>query len=627
MTYTLVALSGPREGSSFPCTASMVVGRADDCDVSIPDQRLSRHHARLVVAGAQLWVEDLGSPNGTRVNERRLRKCELKEGDVVSMGRTRFRVHVGEGVAEDAHQDLIKEVRGYERVPGTSVPPIEEYYEAFGLGDDTLLDVSAERFAPLLRKARDFAVLHQISTSIQRLTDPHEVLGQVLDWMLQLGGADRGFVALLDEHEDPVIEVVRHGSHPPRISTADCPVRVSQTVAHHVLAERCAVLCGDAASDPRFQAAESLLLSQTRSLMAVPILVGPRAIGLIQLESSHLGARFTEADLDFLTIVSSTVGVALDNLRLAQRREETIRALEEAQANLVATQERLIHAERMAAVGRFAAGISHEIKNHLSPFMLASLIARKYPDDAEVQASAEIMHEAQQHILDLVSELRAFVSGSQTSYELGVHDLGRIVEGVVRFLKCDRAVARIQVAVEVVDRPVVEVDEKSIRQVLVNLIRNAAEAVSDEGGRVLVRVLSAEASAWDLHPRSASASASASGSAPGSDLASASGLAPVSDPASASGSAPVPASAASAPAPASGWAVVEVVDNGPGIPPSVGQRIFDPFFSTKPGSGLGLGLDISKKIVSDHGGSLTFASGVDGGTVFKMALPVSEFDD
>ncbi|MCB9655157.1 MAG: FHA domain-containing protein [Deltaproteobacteria bacterium] len=593
--YTLVALSGPREGTSFDCETSLVIGRADDCDVSIPDQRLSRHHARLVISGTQLFVEDLGSPNGTRVNERRLRRSALKDGDIVSMGRTRFRVCADAGVAEDTHPEIVKAVRrdgdvglglGLEIGPeiGPNVPPIpiDEYFQAFGLGDDTLLDARADRFELLLRKARDFAVLHQISTSIQRRTDPHDALAEVLDWMLQLGGADRGFVALLDDAEAPVIEVVRHSSHPPRLSAVDHPVHVSQTVVQQVLVERCAVLCGDASSDARFQAAESLLLSQIRSLMVVPILVGPRAIGLIQLESSHLGARFTEADLDFLTIVSSTVGVALDNLRLAQRREETIHALEEAQANLVATQERLIHAERMAAVGRFATGISHEIKNHLSPFMLASMIARKYPDDAEVQESTEIMHEAQQHILDLVSELRAFVSGSQTSYELGVHDLARIVEGVVRFLKCDRSVARISVEVEIVDRPVVEVDEKSIRQVLVNLIRNAAEAVPDEGGRVRVRVLL---------------------------------------------DAPDPQPSSVMPPPSEGRAVVEVADNGPGIPTDVGQRIFDPFFSTKPGSGLGLGLDISRKIALDHGGSLSFSSGAKGGTVFRMTLPLGEFDD
>ena len=68
-------------------------------------------------------------------------------------------------------------------------------------------------------------------------------------------------------------------------------------------------------------------------------------------------------------------------------------------------------------------------------------------------------------------------------------------------------------------------------------------------------------------------------------------------------------------------AFVDVMDNGRGIPEDVADKIFEPFFSTKGDKGLGLGLDISRKIVEAHGGTLTFNSAVGKGTTFRIALP------
>lgn len=73
------------------------------------------------------------------------------------------------------------------------------------------------------------------------------------------------------------------------------------------------------------------------------------------------------------------------------------------------------------------------------------------------------------------------------------------------------------------------------------------------------------------------------------------------------------------------WAVVEVEDNGPGIPPEVAAQLFEPFFTTKPeGEGTGLGLSISRQIAIEHGGELTFTSEIGKGTCFRLRLPARE---
>jgi signal transduction histidine kinase len=308
--------------------------------------------------------------------------------------------------------------------------------------------------------------------------------------------------------------------------------------------------------------------SDTRSLMAAPILAQNRVLGIIQIESSHLARRFAEHDLDLLSLVASSVGVALDNLRLLERRARTIRELEASQAQLLATQQRLVRSEQLATIGRLAAGIAHEVRNHLSPFALASMIAERHPDDADLQEVAEMMRESQQHILELVNQVRAFASGAQTSGERTPIDVADVVKSVLRFLRHDDAVRTIAVTFvsDEADSPhLVSLDVRAFRQVLVNLIRNAAHAISRSEGRIEVRLVRE-----------------------------------------------------------SEHVIVEVGDNGCGIPEEVGARIFEPFFSTKGDEGLGLGLDISRKIVMDHGGRLTFTSAVGQGTTFRIALPASE---
>jgi signal transduction histidine kinase len=399
--------------------------------------------------------------------------------------------------------------------------------------------VGPEQLDSIIKQTRNFAVLHEVSKRMQREHNPKQMLGAVLDLLLEVTNATRGYVALLDDAGSLRIEVTRHRGPRP---TPGQTFAISQTVSEHVVGRRCGVICRDAAADERFQSAESLFLSDVRSLMAVPIVLSDRVLGMIEMESSHLKTHFSEQDLDLLSAISATVGVSLDNLELTQK---------------------LIKSEQLAAVGRLAAGIAHEVKNHLGPFMLADMIAKRYPDDQQIQESAEMMLEAQQHILDLVSEIRNFVSGSETTYTLEPHDLAEVVERVVRFMQCDRVVKKAEVSLACEDRPLVDLDAKGIRQVLINLIRNAADALPEQGGRIQIRIKREGDRAY-LH----------------------------------------------------------VADNGRGIPEEIQSRIYEPFFTTKGDKGLGLGLDISKKIIEAHHGELDFRSVPGKGTTFRICLPV-----
>ena len=568
-TASLRAITGDLQGQVFSVDSEIIIGRSTTCGIFVPDRRISREHARVFFDGERLFVEDLQSHNGVYVNGQRVAKAELFNGDLIRMGMSQFSVS---GLNRRDSQ-VIQVVHDTRPLQPRVVRPVEsvttdlggfvadDYFAAMGMVD-TDRYLTADRVQQLLQRTRNFAILHEISKALQRYTDLRETMPPLLDLILQVVRGDRAAIVLLDEEGRLAPKSVRYRDRTtPPADTGQ--LRISKTVADYVLKQRCAIITADASADERFSSSESVMLANIRSLMVVPILVSNRLLGLIEVENNRNINGFDDNDLHLLTVVASMLGVGLDHLDATQARERAMAQLQETHEQLLATQERLVVRERMGLLGRLASGIAHEVKNHLSPFMLADMIASKYPQDQEIQEAAELMLEAQQRILGLVDEIRSFAAGGARQVNIAPHDMVEVIEGVLRFVRCDRAVKLADIRFEVGDRPEVFIDAQRIRQVLINLIRNAADALPPSGGHIDIRVRSE-----------------------GDNV------------------------------------VVEVADNGAGIAGDLADKVFEPFFSTKGEKGLGLGLDISRQIVQAHHGALTFDSVLNAGTTFRMTIPL-----
>jgi signal transduction histidine kinase len=562
-------LGGVREGDRVPVNGEVVLGRASTCDIALADRRMSRRHARIWVEDGGTFIEDMGSHNGTYVNGARAKHMQLFSGDVVRIGATQLEVEIN-GTSGSRPVRFVDtqptETRFVKPAEPEKRPRIgdllsSDFFEAIGVSS-TGDNISQERASFLVAQTRHFAALYEVGQIIQQHRDADEMLGQVMSLILQVTEAERGFVALLDERGRLIPRAYGDTSGEHRGRSIE--MRLSETVARQVLDARCGVITADAAEDHRFAGARSVMLNDVHALLAVPILHGERVLGLIEIESSKSINAFDEGHLDLLVVVAATVGVALENLSNASERERTIVELEAAQKRLIATQQQLIRSEQMAVVGRMASGIAHEVKNHLSPLMLAEMLRRRYPDDEEIQQATELMLEAQRRIVSLVDDIKRFSRGIAPSYSIASGDLRDLVEGVIRFVGCDKAVKSTTLNFHGPDAPVVaEIDGDRIRQVLINLIRNAADAAPRVEGTIDVRLESDSTRARII-----------------------------------------------------------VADNGDGIPLDVQARIFEPFFTTKGEHGLGLGLDISRAIVRAHHGQLAFRSAPGYGTVFTIALPL-----
>jgi two-component system NtrC family sensor kinase len=248
---------------------------------------------------------------------------------------------------------------------------------------------------------------------------------------------------------------------------------------------------------------------------------------------------------------------------------------------LQAAQRRLVESERLAAIGQMSAKVSHEVRNPLSSI---SLNAELLED--ELQALPEARRGEAASLLGAIRSQVDVLSAVTEEYlrfarlpkpKLEAVAPGPVIEELGEFLRGELQARGIALLLEVSrDLPVVPMDPGQIRQALLNLVRNAAEAMPG-GGTITLRVKAIsnfECRMSDSAIRS-------------------------------------PQSAI----------VIEVADTGVGIPPENLGKIFEPFFTTKEG-GTGLGLAITRQIAADHGGSLTGENAPGGGSTFRLTLPV-----
>jgi signal transduction histidine kinase len=232
-------------------------------------------------------------------------------------------------------------------------------------------------------------------------------------------------------------------------------------------------------------------------------------------------------------------------------------------------QNSLIESHKLRAIGILTAGVAHELNNPLNNIMLTAHALREEYSDLNPEEHLEMIRDIiaeTERSRDIVHNLLDFTRENKSI--MGPLHLGRLVEETTKLALNQARVRGIPIHVKIdPDLPDILGNRQKLKQVFLNLLLNALDAVG-ENGRIQVRVQS-DASNWQK---------------PGS-------------------------------------LTVEVEDNGCGIPPDVLPYIFDPFFTTKPvGRGTGLGLSVSHGIINQHGGSIKVSCIPNQSTIFTVTL-------
>ena len=451
--------------------------------------------------------------------------------------------------------------------------------ESLGEGDPVAMLSALRRESESLQAMRgqlesllgSWALVAELSHSLLNLPleeiEPglRAALAVLGDWV----GSQRAYVFLLSEDRRQVTDVYEWCAEGVAPHDADgargAPVEAMPWSMRQLLAGR-TVLVKDAALLPPEAAAEKQRCETLaiRSYVHTPLFLGGRLLGWMGFDAVGAPGVWPEESLRLMAVAGGVLVNALQRMRVAASNERLSQSLEQLQE----AQSQLLFADRLATIGQLAAGVVHEINNPLG-FLLNNLahvrrvMAQGRPQDV-TQALADADEGAEQ-VRHIVQDLKLLSCPDEM--ESGPVEVAKVLRSAVK-LAAHEIRHRAEVVESLDEVPRVEGNEVRLCQVFLNLLLNAAHAISPgqpERNRIQV-------SAREL---------------------------------------------------GSHRVLIEVSDTGCGIPPELLERVFDPFFTTRPvGVGSGLGLSVSRRIITAHGGELSVESEPGKGTTFRVSLPV-----
>jgi len=311
-----------------------------------------------------------------------------------------------------------------------------------------------------------------------------------------------------------------------------------------------------------------------KSFLGVPIASKGKVFGNLYLTEKRGTEEFSQDDADIAMTLAAQAAIAIENASLYEELHRSYQELKRSQALL-------LRQEKLASLGRLAAGLAHELNNplnHIAGFVEAlqgraeaeTLLASKGFEDfprflGMIQGQVD-------RAASIIRRLLDFARQREPSFQ--PLDLGRLISESVAFVERQAAVANKRIVVRPLPEPVqLRADAQMLQQLLLNLLTNALDAFEGDGEvRVTANVVEAGHGARARRE----------------------------------------------------IVEISVADNGGGIAPENIPKVFDPFFTTKEvGKGTGLGLPICQSIVEQHGGTIEIKSdGIGKGTLVTVKLPV-----
>ena len=563
---TLLVLQGPDKGRRFELPdAPTPIGR-DSRALPLTDNTVSRRHAELMPAEDSQWIlKDLASANGTYVNGTRvLRNLQLKAGDQIRVGRTLLLFGAQPGVSRGAGGSV--NLAGEESGMDASI------MHTVASNDDSMVLAVPE---PAAAAVANLKILYELSASLGSAFDEDQVLEVVMDLVFEHIKADKGIVFMHDALREQLVpkivrtrdETTRNGGAPVAEAPHDPGDAGAPPLPPKIHASR--TIINHVLSNGEGVLSSNAMADRRFSSGKSVHNLGIRSALCVPIKAKKIGGKGEREGDEILGVIYIDSSVA--NYTYSPDQLRLLTAIG-SQAGLAIQNTKLIRgqlqAERMAAIGETTAALSHSIKNILQALRGGSDVVEmgflKANNLPQTTKGWRVVDRNLEKIHRLTLNLLAY--SKEREPQLQLVNPNALIRECVELTASAAGNKAVMVLADVDPlHPAIPIDPDGMHQVVMNLLSNALDAV--EPGRGLIRIV---CKYEEEHQTS----------------------------------------------------VIEVVDNGSGIPPTMAAHLFELFHSTKGNRGTGLGLAVARKIVEEHEGSISVKSSPMEGTTFTIRLPV-----
>ncbi len=389
--------------------------------------------------------------------------------------------------------------------------------------------------------------LHNITLSLHMVTKEGDIYHELIQGLSEIITAKEYILYLKKNGDYEPVSSVESSEEIKTYST-----RIPEDIINKLYEESGKKAIVSYKEDSAFNVILPHILKQFNNLCIMWIKERNQLIGFLLIADIEK-EEISEDDIRLLSIIINNFAVAIENIRLYKDLKVQMQRLKEAQ-------EQLIQAAKLAAIGELAANIAHEINNPLTTILGYTELLKEEDDMETIKNDLDIIENESLRARDIVQQLLEF--SRKRPLKIEQLDLYEILDDVKKLVLPNLKDKRIKLIEEKAELPKIEADRNQLKQVFLNLINNAIQAMHN-GGTLKIVTGKKEGSVF-----------------------------------------------------------VEITDNGTGIPDEVLPRIFEPFFTTKKEKGTGLGLPISYRIVENHGGKIEVKSKLNVGTTFRVYLPI-----
>ena len=325
MPYLLHFTEGGKEKRVEVHDKELLIGRAPDCGLILAQPGISRHHCKIVDEGGEVYIEDLHSKNGTRVNNVYISRTRLNPSDSILVAEFLVQFNTGSATATeeqpkpDPNTDrmvLLSENKELHEEAGTIIRKVNELQDIIAQYDKEKEVTQA--VDEITDARRIMTVIIEVAKALIAVKSVDEIIEKLMNLIFENLPADRGFLMLRNEMKVLEPRVVKHRAS----TTTDEAIEISKTIANKAFNDKMAILTTDAQVDPRFAAGESIRFLGIKSAMCVPLFHKQKTIGIIYLDSPTSAAIFGPSDLDLLTAMANFAAVGIEQAQLSEKIEQ-----------------------------------------------------------------------------------------------------------------------------------------------------------------------------------------------------------------------------------------------------------------------------------------------------------------